>query len=582
MFSGRMIFLMFDIVFLLFFFCVSCSSGGVVGDDAEEINDADCNNQDSEIQINESDNSGTDEDVYSHQGFIQCEGTGLVKDGKQIILRGISLGNYVWQDVALPLNHHDETEYAAIEEMGLNLVRFYLHYLTFEDDGSPYVYKESGWEWLDRNVDWADKHGIYLILNIHVPQGGFQSMGEGYDLWEKEELQNRFVAMWKAVAERYRDEPVIAAYDILNEPTVPSGMDVGAWKSLALRTLEAIREVDENHIVVIEPLNGIGGVDGTALSPADRQFETDDRQVMYDFHFYAPSDYTFQGITALGIGEGGKYPDDSRAILPGDAEMSAFHYSNPSIGKDDTDWTVYEGIPWTAADEKLGAASPVLFCNDLTGKVKFDDISVREYDTDGNFIRELVSNGLDSDYGWYSYSSIGTGDFHYDSTDGNESPGSLVIENPGEGSTSVWAPAFIAFPLVKGNSYVVSGAMKGDGVNENTLCEVTLGAYSSESGSLFHLRDREYLKWELEQWSAFADKQDAPLFFGEFGLSRYCFEDSKGGAEWISDVLELLDERDVDAASLHQYYGSYFGLYTDRSEPETANEQMINILINYF
>jgi endoglucanase len=35
------------------------------------------------------------------------------------------------------------------------------------------------------------KHNVYLILNIHVPQGGFQSNGEGMELWDNPENQKR-------------------------------------------------------------------------------------------------------------------------------------------------------------------------------------------------------------------------------------------------------------------------------------------------------------------------------------------------------------------------------------------------------
>jgi len=53
------------------------------------------------------------------------------------------------------------------------------NYVTFEDDAAPNVYKQAGWDWLDLNVQWAKAHGIHLIFNMHVPQGGFQSNGAG-------------------------------------------------------------------------------------------------------------------------------------------------------------------------------------------------------------------------------------------------------------------------------------------------------------------------------------------------------------------------------------------------------------------
>jgi endoglucanase len=522
------------------------------------------------------------QDAGPFSGFIRRDGRNLVKNGQPMVLRGIALGNYVWQDVELPTSHHDEAEYAAIAAMKLNLVRFYMHYLTFEDDAAPLVYKEAGWQWLDQNIEWAKKHGIHLILNIHVPQGGFQSLGGGYDLWNKTDLQGRFVALWKAIAGRYRDEPVIAAYDILNEPTVPAGMDLAEWKALAQRTVAAIREVDGNHVIVIEPLNSIEGVDGFKLPPSKRQFAIDDPQVMYDIHFYLPFDYAFQKMTLLDFGDGGKYPDDRRSLVPYDAELGAVHYGNPPVAKGDSGWTRYEGTQWSTSDPALGAAAPLLFCSNLTGTVKFDDITVTEYDALGTLVRELIAADLTDDYGWYPFNSTGGGGLVHDTADGMGAPGSLSISNTGAGSMAVWGAAFLPFPIVPGNRYMVSGAMKGVAVNDEASCQATLGAYRSPSGEPFHLRNRDYLAYELARWLAFAKDQNAPVFIGEFGLTRFCFEDGKGGAQWLTDVLELMDENGVNAASLHQYYDAFTGLYADRGAPGTINQPLIDTLTGYF
>jgi len=58
----------------------------------------------------------------------------------------------VWQDVRIPREHHAEVDYGRVAEMGMNSVRFYLHYRTFE--------QADGWQWLDDNVAWAKRHGI--------------------------------------------------------------------------------------------------------------------------------------------------------------------------------------------------------------------------------------------------------------------------------------------------------------------------------------------------------------------------------------------------------------------------------------
>ncbi|NLW08376.1 MAG: cellulase family glycosylhydrolase, partial [Firmicutes bacterium] len=131
------------------------------------------------------------------KAYIRAKGKQFVvgEDDTPIRLEGVCFGNEVWGNPLLPpTKHHNERDFLRVKEMKMNVIRFYLNYGLFEDDEEPYQYVEYGWEWLDKNVEWAKKHGIYLIFNMHVPQGGFQSHGEGMALWDDPEIQNRLVA----------------------------------------------------------------------------------------------------------------------------------------------------------------------------------------------------------------------------------------------------------------------------------------------------------------------------------------------------------------------------------------------------
>lgn len=238
--------------------------------------------------------------------FLHAAGTQWVDEaGGPVRLRGMAFGNEVYSKNPLPTTHHAEADYARLRDMGMNLVRFYLYYGTLEDDTAPFRYKQSGWDWLDRNVAWARAHGIYLILNLHVPQGGFQSLGEGGALWSQPANQDRFVALWRAIAARYADEPVIAGYDLLNEPVVPRGKQ--QWQQLAQRTANAIREVDRRHSVIVERVNAVAG---KWDNDAEMNFVTiSDPNVVYTFHFYEPFAFTHTHAPWAGMArvEGGQW-----------------------------------------------------------------------------------------------------------------------------------------------------------------------------------------------------------------------------------------------------------------------------------
>ena len=169
--------------------------------------------------------------------FLQISGTQLIDStGQAIRLRGFGFGNEVWYNDSLPRFHHTEQDFARLQEMGMNSIRFYLNYKTFENDTPPFEDKANAWEWLDQNVAWAKTHGIYLVLNLHISHGGFQSQGGGDALWNDSSYQERLINFWKKIARRYQNESQIAGFGILNEP-VPTE-SIQQWQSLAQKTID--------------------------------------------------------------------------------------------------------------------------------------------------------------------------------------------------------------------------------------------------------------------------------------------------------------------------------------------------------
>lgn len=226
--------------------------------------------------------------------FAQTK-TNVSEFGRETLVQSIGFGNNVWNGYSE--TDHTEESYKEIAELGFNSVRFYMSCTWFEgaynfedyvdaNGDSTYPYKESGWEILDQNITWAKKYGIKLILNMHVPQGGFQSNGKGMTLWfdkkpngtytypkggDLTNNQKRLNALWKEIAKRYKDEDTIIGYDLANEVYVPcldadgnvatslSQVDkegwsntLAQWPKLASKITESIRATGDNHTVIVE------------------------------------------------------------------------------------------------------------------------------------------------------------------------------------------------------------------------------------------------------------------------------------------------------------------------------------------
>lgn len=120
----------------------------------------------------------------------------------------------------------NESDIQWIKESGANVIRLPLNYRHFEDDEKPFVYKEAGFKRLNKVINWCQNHEIYVILDMHAVQGWQNSHwhcdnSRGISLfWHNPHYQERFIALWQELADRYRDRAVIAGYNLMNEPCV--------------------------------------------------------------------------------------------------------------------------------------------------------------------------------------------------------------------------------------------------------------------------------------------------------------------------------------------------------------------------
>jgi aryl-phospho-beta-D-glucosidase BglC (GH1 family) len=248
------------------------------------------------------------------QGFLHTKGKDIVNEkGEKVLLRGIGLGGWMLQEGymlrfqgegmqhrirekfksvvgeekvakfydAWLKNHMQKADVDLLKKWGFNSIRLPMHYAlyTLPIEQEPVKGKDTwlqkGFALTDSLLSWCKKNKMYLILDMHAAPGG-----QGNDLnisdrdpskpslWESEANQRKMVALWHKLADRYKDEPWIGGYDIINEPNwgfsdlANDKNGLKEQKNEPLRKLlqaitTAIREVDQKHIVIIEG-NGWG------------------------------------------------------------------------------------------------------------------------------------------------------------------------------------------------------------------------------------------------------------------------------------------------------------------------------------
>ena len=494
-------------------------------------------------------------------------------NGKIVKWHGVAFGNRVWIDEELPYTHHNELDYQRVADMNMNAIRFYMNYKTFEDDAAPGKYKDTGWKWLDDNIAWAKKHGIYLIPNMHVPQGGFQSLGEGKAMWEDETAQKRFIDLWVAIAQRYKDETTIAGWDFLNEPIVTK--ERKQWQDLAGRVIEAVRAVDPYHIFVVERVNA---VDGDWKEDDVRNFFlVDDPNVVYEFHFYKPFHFTHQGAPWVDfVAEDTSWPDESRVGI----EWFYMHwetgtFSSPTLPAGDSDWAYYEGAPFLAKGSTAQLAKPTLTCGHNSGKAYYDDVVIEQVDENGNVEKVLRKVNLTTNRGWYFWNPTDTGEASFE-TDGHGDDSSLSISGT-EGDSNLGADIY-QIKMEEGKRYRVSGWMKGENIPAGSRCMIRLDVNSASVP--LHGWDKGFLQQEMDAYLAFGKEYNVPLYLGEFGAITASFKDNRGGDRWVGDMMDIILANDLHF-TYHSYHEDAFGLYLGADglpDDASKNEALIQVL----
>ncbi len=165
----------------------------------------------------------------------------------------------------------NEDDVIFLRKAGASVVRIPLNYRHFEDDAAPFKYKEAGFARFDQVLRHCEKHGLYVILDLHSAQG-WQNVHWHSDnasrislFWEVTYYQDRCVALWQEFARRYKDRAVVAGYDLLNEPCSNNDLGDYPWNiysnykpnwdrmnSVFRRLVTEIRKIDSKHIIFLE------------------------------------------------------------------------------------------------------------------------------------------------------------------------------------------------------------------------------------------------------------------------------------------------------------------------------------------
>ena len=288
---------------------------------------------------------------------VNADGYLINRKGQEVVLRGVNLGGWLIQESWMCPVYGADREWALLNTIGemekrgwsslqiqelfdtyqdnwlteddfnflktlkINYVRLPFWYRNFMaddrgswingDDGSKAETTNPGFKRFDWAIEQARSRGMYVIPAMHGAVGG-QAMSHGTGTLKKNELytnpsyERHTADLWKAIAARYKDEPAVAAFDLLGEPNNndsyegannwPSGSPRAVHETIRLydRLYREVRSVNPDVILMFEAVWDMGALPDPAYvhnGPLDQTNRYSGKtvvweNVMYSMHLY--------------------------------------------------------------------------------------------------------------------------------------------------------------------------------------------------------------------------------------------------------------------------------------------------------
>lgn len=140
------------------------------------------------------------------------------------------------------------------------------------------------------------KHKIYTILDLHAVPGG--QNGDWHSdnqtnyaaFWDFKDHQDRTIWLWTEIAKRFKGNPWVAGYNLLNEPCDPLHYRLPAFYE---RIEKVVRSVDADHILWL---------DGNTFAMEWKYFDKPLPNTVYGLHDYSmmgfPKGDRYEGTSA--------------------------------------------------------------------------------------------------------------------------------------------------------------------------------------------------------------------------------------------------------------------------------------------
>ncbi len=203
--------------------------------------------------------------------FIDTEGREILFTGVNIVEKSPECDDLTW---------HTEEDFARLRDWGMNLIRLGIFWECLEPE--PNVYNEEYLAQMDKRIEWAEKYGLYVFIDMHqdlysqafirgAPEwatltDGLPHIRDEGGVWSDAYLtspavqrafenfwankpapssgigiQDHYAAVWRHVAKRHADNPTVIGYDLMNEP-FPGSIMIQGMGAMVGKGAELLKE----------------------------------------------------------------------------------------------------------------------------------------------------------------------------------------------------------------------------------------------------------------------------------------------------------------------------------------------------
>jgi endoglucanase len=177
-----------------------------------------------------------------------------------------------------------EESIELIRSIGFDAVRIPIRWNAHAADLPLYSIKPAFFDRVDKVIGWAKERDLIVMINLHH----YNELME-----EPEQHHERFLSIWRQIAEHYQNYPSTLLFEVLNEPHDNLGPDL--WNDYLRDAIDVIRDSSPHRTLVIgtAPWGGFGGL-------KDLSIPEEERNIIVTVHYYNPFQFTHQGASWAG------------------------------------------------------------------------------------------------------------------------------------------------------------------------------------------------------------------------------------------------------------------------------------------